>query len=151
MRAASLLRPGAALDLACGLGRHSFLLAENGWRVTAVDYSEAALNFFREQSRRRRLPINIVRADLEAGEFHIEAGGYDLICDFCYLQRSLFPEIYHGLRPGGIFVAVLRFGHGMSYAVKPGELQAAFDDWEILHAFEGHGRAELIARKPSAA
>jgi SAM-dependent methyltransferase len=31
------LRPGHALDLACGEGRNAVWLAERGWRVTGVD------------------------------------------------------------------------------------------------------------------
>jgi SAM-dependent methyltransferase len=37
------LRPGSALDLACGEGRNAVWLAEQGWRVTGVDFSEVAL------------------------------------------------------------------------------------------------------------
>jgi len=37
------LRPGAALDLACGAGRNAVWLAEQGWRVTGVDFSGVAV------------------------------------------------------------------------------------------------------------
>jgi 2-polyprenyl-3-methyl-5-hydroxy-6-metoxy-1,4-benzoquinol methylase len=37
------LEPGRALDLACGEGRNAVWLAEQGWRVTAVDFSDVAL------------------------------------------------------------------------------------------------------------
>lgn len=35
--------PGYAIDLACGDGRHARWLRENGWDVTAVDFSPVAL------------------------------------------------------------------------------------------------------------
>lgn len=35
---------GSVLDLACGDGRNALFLAESGFEVTAVDFSEAALN-----------------------------------------------------------------------------------------------------------
>jgi len=38
------LRPGRALDLACGEGRNAVWLAEAGWDVTGVDFSAAGLN-----------------------------------------------------------------------------------------------------------
>ena len=34
------LRPGRALDLACGEGRNAVWLAERGWQVTGVDFAE---------------------------------------------------------------------------------------------------------------
>src|SRR5689334_10503914 len=83
--------PGRALDLACGAGRNAIYLARLGWRVTAVDSSPAAIARLRE--RAEGLPVESRVADLERGEFPIEPHGYDLICDFYYLQRSLFPEI----------------------------------------------------------
>ncbi len=55
--------PGRALDLACGSGRHSRWLAERGWQVTGID---------REQ------------ADLEAHEYRVEPGAWDLIVCWLY-------------------------------------------------------------------
>ena len=41
---ASKLRPGRALDVACGPGRHAIWLAQRGWHVTAVDSSSTAID-----------------------------------------------------------------------------------------------------------
>lgn len=48
-----------------------------------------ALHLLRQNSQ--GLLIEVHRADLERGEFAIAPDGYDLIWDFFYLQRSLFP------------------------------------------------------------
>jgi SAM-dependent methyltransferase len=40
---ASDLPPGRALDVGCGEGRDAIWLAERGWQVTAIDFSEAGL------------------------------------------------------------------------------------------------------------
>ena len=37
------LKPGKALDLACGAGRNSIFLAQNGFFVDAVDVSSVGL------------------------------------------------------------------------------------------------------------
>ena len=37
------LRPGRAIELACGDGRHARYLADSGWQVEAVDFSPVAI------------------------------------------------------------------------------------------------------------
>jgi 2-polyprenyl-3-methyl-5-hydroxy-6-metoxy-1,4-benzoquinol methylase len=44
LREVESLPPGRALDLACGEGRNALWLASRGWRVTAVDFSQVALD-----------------------------------------------------------------------------------------------------------
>ena len=44
------LRPGRALDAGCGHGAEALWLASRGWRVTAVDYSVAALAIARSRA-----------------------------------------------------------------------------------------------------
>lgn len=140
---ARLLPPGdgrPALDIACGAGRHSVLLAERGWNVTAVDWSEAALALLRAGDSR----IHTVVADLEAGAFVIERNSWDLICVSFYLQRALFPAIRDGLRTGGLVAAAFpmvdeRVGvRPMSpqFLLRPGELRSFFEGFEILHDAE---------------
>src|SRR5918911_675704 len=43
IRVADTLKPGRALDLACGTGRHAIFLAERGWQVVAVDASHVGI------------------------------------------------------------------------------------------------------------
>ena len=59
---AQQLKPGRALDLACGTGRHALWLAERGWSVTAVDGSPSAIRILRDQAG--ELPIEPLLADL---------------------------------------------------------------------------------------
>lgn len=141
--------PGRALDLACGAGRHALYLAHLGWQVTAVDASAVALDMLRRNSG--SLPIEIYRADLELGDFSIEPAGYDLICDFFYAQRNLFPAVREGVRPGGTFAGAMHLDG--SFRLNPGELRMEFAGWKILYysesADQGRSRrsAKIIARK----
>jgi len=112
------------------------------------------------------LEIDARVADLEKGEFQIEPAAYDLICDFYYLQRDLFPTIRAGVKPGGTFVAAIHLNdgnpaakpHNPAFLLDPGELKALFSDWEITYYHEGpsdegghhHDTAYLVARKPVA-
>ena len=47
------LKPGRALDVACGVGRHAIFLAERGWQVTAVDASSVGIELARAAARER--------------------------------------------------------------------------------------------------
>jgi tellurite methyltransferase len=163
VRMASELKPGCALDLACGTGRHAIFLAERGWRVTAVDASRIGIEMAETMAKLRKVEVDWRIADLERGEFEIEAEGYDLICDFYYLQRDLFARIRAGVRRGGHFIAAIHTiddspdvkPMNPAFLLQPGELRAEFRGWEILHDYEGepsedgHQRrtAEIVARK----
>jgi tellurite methyltransferase len=144
---ADKLTPGRALDLACGGGRNALYLAQLGWSVTAVDASPVAIAAV--LARAHGLPIDARVADLERGEFAIEPGAYDLICDFHYLQRDLFPAIREGVTPGGVFVGAIHLddGGGHRFVVRPGELREEFTGWKILFYSEAARSAKIVARR----
>ncbi|MBS1857920.1 MAG: methyltransferase domain-containing protein [Acidobacteria bacterium] len=146
------LPPGRALDLACGTGRHAIHLARLGWQVIAVDAAPAGIALL----RRSAPAVDARLADLERGEFAIEPAGFDLICDFYYLQRDLFAAIREGVRPGGIFAGAIHLlepGRNPNFALAPGELRGQFAGWKIPYYSEGGepGRtrrsARIIARR----
>jgi SAM-dependent methyltransferase len=155
VQVAEMLPPGRALDLASGAGRNALYLAELGWQVVAVDSSPAGMRVLRQRAAGAQLSVHTHVADLEDGGFAIEPAGYDLICDFFYLQRDLFPQIRDGIRPGGMFVAEIHLPHdnGHRYVLEPGELRGEFAGWKILYYSEalpaGHSRprAAIIARR----
>jgi len=150
---ADVLPPGCALDLACGHGRNALYLARLGWKVTAVDSSQVAIGLLRR--RAAGLEIDARAADLEKHEFAIAPSAYDLICDFFYLQRDLFPAMRQGVRAGGVFAGAVHLfdeSHPSAFALHPGELRAEFQGWKILYYSEGaeagHKRraARILAR-----
>ena len=160
------LKPGRALDLASGVGRHAIYLAQSGWQVTAVDSSRVGIDILQQRAGEAYLSIDARIADLEKGEFQIEPAAYELICDLYYLQRDLFPAIRAGIKPDGIFVAAIHLNdgnndakpHNPAFLLERGELKTLFSDWEITYYHEGpadesghhHDTAYLIARKPVA-
>jgi SAM-dependent methyltransferase len=144
---ASKLKPGRALDLACGTGRNAVWLAEHGWQVTAVDRSPVTIP-----------TVDMHVADLEKHEFTIAESAWDLIAVCYYLQRDLFEPVKRGLKPGGVALVIVHMiepGHEQSrFSVQPGELAGFFRGWQILHYYEGKPRdpehkravAEIVAR-----
>jgi SAM-dependent methyltransferase len=154
VRFAEQLKPGRALDVACGTGRHALYLAERGWQVTAVDSSKVAIEILLERARQRGVQVDARIADLELGEFTIEPDSYDLIVNCCYLQRDLFPAIKAGVRVGGVVIAVIAMVDddpnvkpmNPAFLLQPGEMRAEFEGWRLLHEFEGKSEKEPNGR-----
>lgn len=115
------LRPGRALDLACGEGRNAVWLAEQGWQVTGADFSEVALEKARRLADARGVEAEWVAADLL--EYRLEPRAFDLVIVF-YLQvpaaqrRTILRAAVEAVAPGGTFLLVahdranLEQGHG---------------------------------------
>ena len=125
-----------ALDIAAGNGRHSLYLAGQGFRVDAVDISDAGLAMFAG----RHPAVRIICADLD--RFDVPAGRYDLIVDVLYLNRRLFPQICEGLAPGGILIfetlvaapgSAAEEGHCRDYLLRENELLHAFLSLNVLY------------------
>ena len=116
------LGPGrgrTALDLGCGEGRHSILLAGKGYTVTGLDYEPLALKAARAAARRARTRARFVQGDALALRFPKES--FDLVLDYgCFhhvLKRDwpLYRKnLVRILRPGGhllISVFSTKFRH----------------------------------------
>lgn len=149
-----------ALDIACGAGRDAVYLALMGFDVEAWDILPDALAMADELAARNGAAIKTARRDVER-EPDLGEPAYDLICCFNFLHRPLLPRIAAAIRPGGLvayetFVEPQREKFGKpsraAHVLAPGELAAAFADWEILVSREGltgprRYAASLIARK----
>src|SRR5437764_712847 len=157
------LTPGLALDLACGAGRHAIYLAEQGWRVRALDGSRVGIDRMLDEARRRGVEGRIEArvGDLESDAFTLEPDAFDLVCDFYFLHRPLFAQIRRAVRPGGLFVAAIHVKGGAEpgrFVLEPGELRALVETWgwEVLSSRQGespegghrHPTAEIVARRP---
>ncbi|WP_262285303.1 class I SAM-dependent methyltransferase [Micromonospora sp. MA102] len=108
------LAPGAALDLAAGEGRNAVWLAEQGWRVTAVDFSPVAVGRGRELADGRGVQVEWRVADVTA--YRPVPGSYDLVLiSYLHLPAGdLAPVLAaakQALRPGGSLVVV---GHDLA-------------------------------------
>ena len=169
-----LLPTGPALDLACGAGRHTLLLAARQQNVTAVDNSVAGLDILKWRAQAAGLAVSHVRnsdtiiasrhgidlfhADLEGAI--LPADSFALVLCVQYLQRSLFGQIARSLAPGGMLLfetytlAQLEFPGGPKnpeHLLDQGELRTAFPTLRLLFYRElraGKGIASLIAQKP---
>ena len=115
--------PKRVLDLACGTGTVSRLLAERGYRVMGVDLSEGMLDVARRKAQEARLAIPFVQQD--AAELHLDGEPFDaVVCLFDSLNyildpdrlRAAFVHVFAHLADGGSFV----FDVNTEYALAQG-------------------------------
>jgi SAM-dependent methyltransferase len=106
---AEAIEPGRALDLGCGEGRNALWLASQGWDVTAVDFSQVAVERGRSWARQRGLTVDFHVADVI--EYQPEPAAFDLVILF-YLQlphaevRQVIGHAVGALAPGGTLLVV---------------------------------------------
>lgn len=158
---ALLPRRGRALDVAGGAGRHAVWLARRGLEVTLVDVSPVGVDLARRAASEAGVPLDARALNLEREP--LPPGPWDLILDFHYLQRSLFPAFARALAPGGLLVFVQPTRRNLERHPRPGPAHlldegelarlAADLPLEVLRLDEGwlaEGRheARLVARRP---
>ncbi|MCX2716546.1 methyltransferase domain-containing protein [Helicobacter sp. MIT 21-1697] len=127
-------QPLKALDIACGNGRHSKILAQMGFEVDALDISSVALKNL------TNIPhITPILADLDT--FKLPQAHYDVILDSFFLDRNLFDSIINALKPNAMlifetFIDTTSHQPLNDKALYAGELEAIFTPqrgFEILH------------------
>ena len=91
---------GSVLDLACGQGRHSLLLAQRGYKVAAVDRDAEALAGISVKAPGIATRI----ADLEGGPWPYHGSSFDGIVVTNYLFRPLLPVLLDALKAGGVLI-----------------------------------------------
>jgi SAM-dependent methyltransferase len=103
------LAPARALDLACGEGRNAVWLAEQGWTVTGVDFSDVALEKARRLADAGGVDVEWLLADLR--DYRAEPRAYDLVLLF-YLQvpaavrQPVVRVAAEAVAPGGVLLLV---------------------------------------------
>lgn len=107
------LAPGTALDIASGTGRHSLWLAENGWQVTAVDFSRTGLAVAAREAATRGVDVDWQLAD--ARLWTPPHDGYDLVLMTYVHLPAVLRRALRWLRPGGHVVIV---GHALRNATE---------------------------------
>ncbi|MCA9564506.1 MAG: methyltransferase domain-containing protein [Myxococcales bacterium] len=130
-------RGGRILVPGCGNGHDAILLAQSGFRVTAVDFSEVPVRSLSERVHQLGLEMEVRQANI----FDLsseDAGAFDGVFEYtCYCaidpaQRDDYRDLMsHLVRPGG---ALLMFAYpldkqapGPPHGIFLDELRARFD------------------------
>lgn len=102
--------PQNIVDLACGTGTMSILLARQGYNVVGIDSSEDMLFVAKEKSRKQGINIPFICQDMRELELHHPADAVLVMCDgFNYIidREELLKamlSIYKALKSGGILI-----------------------------------------------
>ena len=130
---ASGLTPGRAVDLGCGEGGDAIWLAERGWQVTAIDFSEAGLRKAAEHAAERGVADRIEFRQADLRTWTPEGEQWDLVTS-CFLHLlddgmlRATAQMAEAVAPGGTLIVA---GHhpddahsGLRWSM-PGVLVAA--------------------------
>jgi len=139
VQAQHLPHRGLALDLAMGLGANAGFLIERGLRVIGVDVSEVGV-----RCAKQRWP-SLMSAVIDLTHYRWPACSFDVILNFYYCQRDLWPRFRSMLKPGGVLIMETltietlrtRPDYNSDYLLQPDELRCAFVDWDVLVYREG--------------
>ncbi|MBS1145125.1 MAG: SAM-dependent methyltransferase [Proteobacteria bacterium] len=117
---------GQVLDLACGEGRHTRLLAGLGFQVSAVDRNFEAI------SKLQSVPgVRATQLDLEGDDWPLAGRTFAGIVVTNYLWRPRLPDLLAMLAPGGVLIyETFMLGNeaygkpsSPAFLLRPGELR----------------------------
>jgi 2-polyprenyl-3-methyl-5-hydroxy-6-metoxy-1,4-benzoquinol methylase len=98
------LPPGAALDIGCGEGADAIWLAQHGWRVTAIDVSDVALERARDHAAAAGVAdrISFGQADVRSTQ---PAAAFDLVnLQYMHLPVGNYRRFAELVGPGGVLL-----------------------------------------------
>ncbi|OYY19421.1 MAG: SAM-dependent methyltransferase [Polynucleobacter sp. 24-46-87] len=124
--ALTIPRHGLVLDLACGAGRHTALLASLGHQILAVDQDISMVELLKSDS------IQTQELDLEGSDWPLLNQQFSAIVVTNYLYRPYLDELPKILAEGGVLIyetfadGNAEFGKpsNPNFLLKPGELLA---------------------------
>jgi 2-polyprenyl-3-methyl-5-hydroxy-6-metoxy-1,4-benzoquinol methylase len=97
------------LDLGCGPGLYTELLAQKGHSIIGVDFSENSIQYATKQAKEKKLKIEYLEKNYLDIDFDNQ---FDLVIliylDFCVLlpdeREKVLENIYRALKKGGLFI-----------------------------------------------
>jgi tellurite methyltransferase len=147
-----------ALDIACGMGKHSKYLASLGFEIDALDISSVAIEKLKGTPH-----VNALEVDFDT--YILKNNTYDLIVCTYYLERKLFPQMINALKPNGI-ILMETFLHDKEnerapsnplFRLNKGELEAYFSKkceliyisefWDVDYSGSTTMKTSMVAKK----
>lgn len=132
------LKKGSVLDIACGDGRNSLFLLDNGFEVTGVDFSYKALERLERFAERKKYVVNTKQIDLSISDSLKEIGIFDnILINHYRLGKEQLEEIENHITTEGIlFVCGFGYKHKIDKKIKREDLILPTDFDNIKKSFE---------------
>jgi ubiquinone/menaquinone biosynthesis C-methylase UbiE len=131
-----LIKKGKALDLCCGAGTNTAYLAENGFKVTAIDISQRAIEYAKEKAEHANVKINFMIQSFVDLAFRDEE--FDFVLDIgCFHHveiedRNKFIEgAYRVLKKAGSYLL-------LCFSYKNGPAWNHFTEKQLISLFSGY-------------
>ncbi|MFH1236006.1 MAG: class I SAM-dependent methyltransferase [Parcubacteria group bacterium] len=133
------------LDLGCGKGNDALFLAQQGFRVDAIDISADVVQRVRNAAEEKRIAeeLNVKQADVAS--HRVPEGTYDVI--ICrnvlhFLPKtkalSVLKNLQHALKPSGFLIISVFTEDDPTFSAEKGKKYASyFERQELLTAFRG--------------
>ncbi len=104
------------LDLGCGTGGHTLILAERGYEVTGIDLSQGMLEIARKKAKERKLNVEFIQGDIRNMELNQKFDA--VISMFAVISyqitnedlTSVFKTALKHLKRNGLFIFDVWFG-----------------------------------------
>jgi SAM-dependent methyltransferase len=139
---ATELGKGKALDIGCGTGDASILLARQGWEVVAIDFVERALASARNKAVAAGVTVRFLHADVTRLGSYGVGGGFTLLCDNGCMhglsdgQRDSYVREVSAVAASGarlLLVAFLPGNRRRVRGINRGEVERCFSpSWELV-------------------
>lgn len=112
--------PGRALDLGCGGGELAILLAQLGWDVTGIEFSETALEMAWSNAEKAGVRVEFIRGDVTK-PIPVDSGAFTLVTDnavrHCLIGRedrmAFMSNAFDALRYGGMMFSASNCSDGI--------------------------------------
>ncbi len=102
---------GRVLDIACGDGRNTLFLLENGFSVTGIDFSSQALERLNIFSKRKGYKVDTMQVDLSVPNSLDNVGVFDnIVINHYKLNKEELVKLEKNLTKNGILF-ISGFGH----------------------------------------
>lgn len=144
-------QPGTAIDLGAGEGRNAVWLAQRGWQVVAVDFSDVGLTKAHRLATEHHVHVDFVCAD--ATTYQPQEAVDLVVLSYLQLDASARRTVLeHGaswLRPGGTLFVIAHDRSNVSDGYGgPPSASVCYDVTESVAALAGLTieRAEVVER-----
>ena len=124
------------LDVGGGSGRNAIWLARHGHAVTIADISAPGLALAEAAAEANGVEVETILMDFDTDP--MPDGPWDVIVDFHFIKRHLFPVFLSVLKPGGLLAFCRATLRNLERNERPRRpfLLAEGEGWDLLSDFE---------------